>query len=39
MESSDNKDEILYGCRFIGIKPVDQLKIQIYEIINSKDSE
>lgn len=34
MEAIDNSDEILYGCRFIGIRPADQLKIQIYEIIN-----
>lgn len=34
MENPDNEDEILYGCRFIGIKPADQLKIQIYEILN-----
>lgn len=26
----------LYGCRFIGIMPSDQLKIQIYEMINEK---
>lgn len=24
----------LYGCRFIGIMPSDQLKIQIYEMIS-----
>lgn len=24
----------LYGCRFIGIMPSDQLKIQIYEMVN-----
>lgn len=26
----------LYGCRFIGIMPSDQLKIQIYDMINEK---
>lgn len=26
--------ETLYGCRFIGIMPSDQLKIQIYEMVN-----
>lgn len=26
--------EMLYGCRFIGIMPSDQLKIQIYEMVN-----
>ena len=24
----------LYGCRFIGIMPADQLKIQIYEMVS-----
>ncbi len=24
----------LFGCRFIGIMPVDQLKIQIYEMVS-----
>lgn len=27
-------DETLYGCRFIGIMPADQLKIQIYEMVS-----
>lgn len=29
----------LYGCRFVGIMPSDQLKIQIYEMVNEKDEE
>ena len=34
----DSVDEelILYGCRFIGIMPADQLKIQIYEMLNDR---
>ena len=27
----------LYGCRFVGIMPSDQLKIQIYEMINENN--
>ena len=26
--------KMLYGCRFIGIMPSDQLKIQIYEMVS-----
>lgn len=26
-------DEILYGCRFIGMKPSQELEIQIYEVL------
>lgn len=33
MENMNNEPEILYGCRFIGIRPADQLKIQIHEIL------
>ena len=32
MENLGN-EPTLYGCRFIGILPADQLKIQIYEMI------
>lgn len=32
------EEETLYGCRFIGIMPSDQLKIQIYEMVNDKDN-
>jgi len=28
----------LYGCRFIGIMPSDQLKIQIYEMLNDREN-
>ena len=34
---SESGNEVLYGCRFIGIKPADQLKIQIYEILNDAE--
>ena len=27
----------LYGCRFVGILPADQLKIQIYEMIQENE--
>lgn len=26
-------DEIVYGCRFIGMKPSQQLEIEIYEAL------
>lgn len=26
-------DEILYGCRFIGIKPSQEMEIQIYDVL------
>lgn len=32
------EEETLYGCRFIGIMPSDQLKIQIYEMISEQDN-
>lgn len=32
------EEETMYGCRFIGIMPSDQLKIQIYEMVSEKDS-
>lgn len=37
MENIDNLPETVYGCRFIGIRPADQLKIQIYEILKDED--
>ena len=30
-------EKTLYGCRFIGIMPSDQLKIQIYEMVSEKE--
>lgn len=35
-ECSDG--ETLYGCRFIGIMPADQLKIQIYEMVSEMEN-
>lgn len=32
------EEETLYGCRFIGIMPSDQLKIQIYEMISEQEN-
>ncbi|MBQ5474544.1 MAG: PilZ domain-containing protein [Lachnospiraceae bacterium] len=29
----------LYGCRFIGIMPSDQLKIQIYEMVSENEKQ
>lgn len=37
MENIDNLPKTVYGCRFIGIRPADQLKIQIYEILKDED--
>lgn len=36
-ERYEDDEAILYGCRFIGIRPADQLKIQIYEILNEAE--
>lgn len=32
------EEQTLYGCRFIGIMPSDQLKIQMYEMVSGIDS-
>lgn len=32
-------EKTLYGCRFIGIMPSDQLKIQIYEMISEMEDK
>ena len=34
MEKIENSDEILYGCKFIGMSPGDQFKIDVYQIIS-----
>jgi hypothetical protein len=31
------EEQTLYGCRFIGIMPSDQLKIQIYEMVSEME--
>lgn len=36
-ERYGDEEAILYGCRFIGIRPADQLKIHIYEILNESE--
>lgn len=36
-ERYEDEEAILYGCRFIGIRPADQLKIHIYEILNESE--
>lgn len=37
MENLDGEGPIFYGCRFVGIMPSDQLKIQIYEMLNENN--
>ena len=32
MEKLDG-DEILYGCKFVGLRPSQELEIQIYEVL------
>ncbi len=32
------EEKTLYGCRFIGIMPSDQLKIQIYEMVSEMEN-
>lgn len=32
----ENEDNKLYGCRFVGIHPADQLKIQIYDMVRDE---
>ena len=36
MENLNDEPETLYGCRFIGLRPADQLKIQIHEILTTQ---
>ncbi len=38
MENYGN-ERTLYGCRFIGILPSDQLKIQIYEMVSEMENQ
>ena len=37
MENLGN-EPTLYGCRFIGMLPADQLKIQIYEMVSEMEN-
>lgn len=34
MENEDAEGETTYGCRFIGLNPAMQFKIDVYEIVN-----
>lgn len=34
MENEDVEGETTYGCRFIGLNPAEQFKIDVYEIVN-----
>ncbi len=34
MESVDDDDRTMYGCRFVGISAADQFKIEVYQIVS-----
>lgn len=34
MENEDVEGDITYGCKFIGLNPAEQFKIDVYEIVN-----
>lgn len=34
MENEDIEGDITYGCKFIGLNPAEQFKIDVYEIVN-----
>lgn len=34
MESKDDSGMISYGCKFIGLSPADQFKIDVYQIVS-----
>lgn len=34
MENDGTSDETTYGCKFIGITPADQFKIDVYQIVS-----
>ncbi len=34
MESKDDTGMISYGCKFIGLSPADQFKIDVYQIVS-----
>ncbi|SEP61346.1 PilZ domain-containing protein [Lachnospiraceae bacterium RM5] len=36
IEKASDENKKLYGCRFVGIMPADQLKIQIFEMLNDR---
>ncbi len=34
MENEDAESETTYGCKFIGLSPADQFKIDVYQIVS-----
>ena len=34
MESIEDSDATMYGCKFIGLSPADQFKIDVYQIVS-----
>lgn len=34
MESKDDSGMISYGCKFVGLSPADQFKIDVYQIVS-----
>ncbi len=34
MENEDVEGDTTYGCKFIGLNPAEQFKIDVYEIVN-----
>ena len=38
MENEDVEGEITYGCKFIGLNPSQQFKIDVYEIVNEPEN-
>ena len=34
MENDGSSDETTYGCKFVGITPADQFKIDVYQIVS-----
>ena len=36
MEKKDADVPIIYGCRFVGLSPMEQFKIDVYDIVNEQ---
>lgn len=36
MEKKDVDAPIIYGCRFVGLSPMEQFKIDVYDIVNEQ---
>ncbi len=37
MESIEDSEDVMYGCRFIGLSPSDQFKIDVYQIVSEEN--